>query len=145
MKPIPWKTKNRGKVSLPTLRPTGETLKADSIERATKAFKDPFLGVTTDGILIPELYSIHSTGVSTSSIVAAARTFLNTLDPKQRDEACFSALDIEWRKWANQANYYRDGLWFEKMSEAQREAALADGGIPQRQRFEIDPGHHENE
>ena len=101
-----------------------ETLKADSDKRATEAFKEPFVGITADGKVQSGLYTLNSTGISTAPIVDAAKAFLNTLDPKQRDEVSFPALDIEWRKWANQANYYRDGLWFEKMSEAQRQAAF---------------------
>jgi hypothetical protein len=101
-----------------------ETLIPGSVEREVKAFKDPFRGITTDGTVVPGLYSIQSTGVSTAPIVDAAKAFLKTLDAKQRDEAGFPALDIEWRKWTNQANYYRDGLWFEHMNEAQREAAF---------------------
>jgi hypothetical protein len=103
-----------------------ETLKERSAERETAegGINDPFVGITTDGKVMPGLFSNHSTGVSTASIVAAAETFLNTLDPRQRDEASFAVDDIEWRKWANQANYYRDGLWFEQMSDEQRQAAF---------------------
>lgn len=102
-----------------------ETLIPGSLEREVKAFKEPFVGITTDGKVVPGLYPIHSTGVSTAPIVDAAKAFLNTLDAKQKDEASFRALDVEWRKWSNQANYYRDGLWFEDMSEAQRAAAFS--------------------
>ena len=33
--------------------------------------------------------------------------------------------DIEWRKWANQHIYFRDGVAFEEMSDAQRQSAFA--------------------
>ena len=102
-----------------------ETLKASSIERETEAFTEPFRGITTDGRVVPGLFPIHSTGVSTGPVVEAANAFLSRLEPAQRDIATFPALGIEWRKWTNQANYFRDGLWFEKMTEAQREAAFA--------------------
>lgn len=102
------------------------TLKERSIERETAAggISDPFVGITTDGKIMPGLYAIQSTGVSTAPIVAAAEAFLNTLDPEQRKEAKFPVHDIEWRKWANQANYYRDGVWFEPMTDEQRQAAF---------------------
>ena len=101
-----------------------ETQRVRSLNREVEAFKEPYVGVTTDGITLTDLYTIRSTGVSTSPIVNAARAFLQSLDAAQKDEVLFPVDDIEWRKWANQANYYRDGLWFERMSEAQRSAAF---------------------
>ena len=118
-------------VGMPAAEPTDpvayrETLKQRSIHRETAAggISDPFVGITTDGNVIPGLYSIKATGVSTTPIIAAAEAFLDSLAPDQREKASFPVHDVEWRKWANQANYYRDGVWFEYMSEAQREAAF---------------------
>lgn len=102
-----------------------ESLKVNSLERETEAFSEPFRGITTDGHVVPGLFPIHSTGVGTGPVIDAARAFLAALDPAQRDTAIFPALGIEWRKWTNQANYYRDGLWFEKMTATQRDAAFA--------------------
>ena len=36
----------------------------------------------------------------------------------------FRVDDVEWRKWANQHIYYREGISFEEMNRAQREAAF---------------------
>ena len=36
----------------------------------------------------------------------------------------FPVDDVEWRKWANQHIYFREGISFEDMSGAQRDAAL---------------------
>ena len=103
-----------------------ETLKERSTQRETAAggINDPFVGVTSDGEIVPGLFSLRSTGVSTAPIVAAAETFLRTLEPEQRRQASFPVNDIEWRKWSNTANYYREGVWFEPMSDEQRQAAF---------------------
>jgi len=101
-----------------------ETLKERSKGREVEAFKDPFVGITTDGKAENGLYPLRSTGVSTAPISKAAKAFVDTLNAEQQETVQFEANDIEWRKWANQANYYRDGLWFEKMSESQRAAAF---------------------
>lgn len=101
-----------------------DSLKDRSKGREVEAFKDPFVGITTDGETVKGLYSLRSTGVSTAPINNAAKTFLDTLGAEQKETVQFDADDIEWRKWANQANYYRDGLWFERMSDAQRTAAF---------------------
>jgi hypothetical protein len=50
--------------------------------------------------------------------------FLATLSADQRRQTVFPEDDIEWRKWGNQHIYYREGLAFEAMSDAQRAAAL---------------------
>jgi hypothetical protein len=101
-----------------------ESLKDRSKGREVEAFNAPFVGITTDGEPEKGLYSLRTTGVSTAPISNAAKAFINTLNAEQKKSVQFEANDIEWRKWANQANYYRDGLWFEKMSEAQRTAAF---------------------
>jgi hypothetical protein len=84
----------------------------------------PFLGVTRDGNLQPGLYQVRSTGVSTAPVGEAARGFLDSLDSQQRTRVAFPVDDLEWRKWANQHIYFREGLSFEEMSEPQREAAF---------------------
>jgi hypothetical protein len=85
---------------------------------------EPFRGITADGTVAPGLFEIRSTGVSTAPVVQAAARFLETLSADQRSRTVFPEDDVEWRKWANQHIYFRDGLAFEAMSEAQREAAL---------------------
>ncbi len=84
----------------------------------------PFLGITTDGRVIPDLFPIRSTGVSTAPVVAAVTRFLATLTPEQRAKTTFPVDDPEWRKWMNVHFYVRQGVGFGEMSEPQREAAI---------------------
>jgi len=86
---------------------------------------EPFRGVTTNGNIQQDLFEIRSTGISTQSIVDSANTFLELLTAEQRERIAFTVDDDEWRKWANQHIYYRDGVSFEQMNEQQKTAALA--------------------
>lgn len=103
-----------------------ETQKASSLRReiAEGGINDPFTGITSNGNVRTGLYSVKSTGVSTAPIVNAAKAFLDTLNQDEKDRVSFAIDDVEWRKWANQAGQYRDGLWFQFMSEKQRDAAI---------------------
>ncbi|MDH5198637.1 MAG: DUF3500 domain-containing protein, partial [Gemmatimonadota bacterium] len=86
---------------------------------------DPFVGVTTDGTVIPELFPIRATGVSTAPVGEAADRFLASLTDAQRARTAFPVDDIEWRKWNNVHRYERQGVSFTEMTEAQRERAFA--------------------
>ena len=46
------------------------------VEKSLAAAAEPFKGITNDGNVIPGLYSVHKTGVSTQSIREAAEAFL---------------------------------------------------------------------
>jgi len=83
-----------------------------------------FKGVTTDGEIVPGLYSTRSTGVSTEPVRIAAETFLATLDAEQRARTQFSIGDEEWRKWMNIHSYLRQGVGFSEFTDAQRGAAI---------------------
>jgi hypothetical protein len=96
------------------------------MSRAAEArgLAEPFRGVTTDGTIETGLFPIRSTGVSTEPVRAAALAFLEALTAEQRERTTFPIDDVEWRKWMNQSFYVRQGVSFEQMTEAQREAAL---------------------
>ncbi|MEQ9450516.1 MAG: DUF3500 domain-containing protein [Pseudomonadales bacterium] len=90
-----------------------------------KDLANEFVGVTSDGEPEPGLFEILSTGVSTQPMVNAAQAFLAALSPEQRAETQYAVDDIEWRKWANQHIYHREGVSFEDMDDTQRVAAFA--------------------
>jgi hypothetical protein len=85
---------------------------------------EPFKGITTDGRVIPGLFPIQSTGVSTEPVRNAAEAFLSSLTAEQRTRILFDVNDPEWRKWMNQHFYIRQGISFKEMNEAQRAAAF---------------------
>jgi hypothetical protein len=92
--------------------------------RAADALAEPFVGVTTDGDVERGLFSISATGVSTQPLVAAATSFLATLDAAQLEATTFAADDIEWRDWHNIHRYERKGIARWQMTPEQEAAAL---------------------
>ena len=93
--------------------------------REGEALADPFKGVTTDGKVVPGLFSIRSTGVSTEPVRKATEAFLASLDESGRQKTRFSVEDVEWRRWNNVHRYVRQGISFLEMNDAQRESAFA--------------------
>ena len=90
-----------------------------------KALAEPYRGVTTDGTVIPNLFPIRATGVSTKPIQLAAESFLAALTEEQRTKTTYAVDDIEWRKWDNVHRASRQGVRFGEMTEDQREKAYA--------------------
>jgi hypothetical protein len=84
----------------------------------------PFKGITTNGEVMPALFEIKPTGVSTEPMRNAAIAFINTLSSVQLARAIYPVDDIEWRKWMNQHFYARQGVCFADMTETQRAAAF---------------------
>ena len=95
-----------------------------SKEAEARGLAEPFRGVTTSGKVVPGLFPIHSTGVSTEPVRKAAEAFLGALTTEQRGRTTFPVDDPEWRKWMNQHFYVRQGVSFKEMTEPQREAAF---------------------
>jgi uncharacterized protein DUF3500 len=89
-----------------------------------KGLAEPFKGITTNGEVVKGLFPLRSTGVSTEPVRIAAEKFLAALGEEQRRKTQFPVDDVEWRKWMNQSFYVRQGVGFNEMSAAQREAAF---------------------
>ena len=85
------------------------------------ALAEPFVGVTTNGTVQPNLFPIRATGVSTRPVRDAATRFLSSLTADQRGRTAFAADDLEWRDWNNVHRYARKGVNFKELSDAQRE------------------------
>jgi hypothetical protein len=96
-----------------------------SQEAEARGLAEPFTGVTTNGTVVPGLFPLRATGVSTAPVRTAAEAFLATLTPAQRAKTVFAVDDPEWRKWMNQHFYLRQGTGFQEMTASQREAAIA--------------------
>jgi hypothetical protein len=94
-------------------------------EQAEKAgLAEPFKGITAHGDVVPGLFKIAATGVSTEPVRKAAEELIASLSAEQRRAAMFPIDDSEWRKWMNQHFYVRQGVALKDMSEAQREKAF---------------------
>jgi hypothetical protein len=104
---------------------------AVAAQGAQDPLAEPFRGVTTNGAVVPGLFPVRRTGVSTAPIVSASRSFLDALTDSQRARTTFAVDDIEWRKWNNVHRYDRQGVSFAELTAAQREAAwgLLEAGL----------------
>ncbi len=90
------------------------------------ASKQPFRGVTTDGSVIPSLYSLADTGLSPARMVAAAQAFLGGLAPEQRAVASHPLDAHQRRLWINAfMSYAPHGVLLEEASPEVRNLALS--------------------
>lgn len=88
-----------------------------------------FKGLTTDGKIVDDLYSIHSTDVSTDGIVKAAQAFLDGLSSKERTSCTFDVDDDEWLAWSNVDGYERKGVRMGDITEKKRDLGYALLGV----------------
>jgi hypothetical protein len=95
------------------------------METAEKSLAEPFKGITTDGTVVPGLFTIQNTGISTQPISDAAALFLASLPPERRAKLLFPVDSDEWRRWSNIHRYPRQGLSLAEMHHTEREKALA--------------------
>ncbi|WP_230193664.1 DUF3500 domain-containing protein [Streptomyces coriariae] len=88
-----------------------------------------FVGVTTDGKVADDLYSIHATDVSTDKVVKAAQAFLDGLTTKERKASVFEVDDDEWLAWSNVDGYQREGARMGDLTDEQRDLGYALLGV----------------
>ncbi|MFE9676998.1 DUF3500 domain-containing protein [Streptomyces sp. NPDC006259] len=85
---------------------------------------DDFVGVTTDGTVISDLYAIHRTGVSTTPVVRAGSAFVNSLTDDQKAATLYDIDADQWLDWTNVDSNDRDGLALRDMDEKQYRLAI---------------------
>jgi hypothetical protein len=83
----------------------------------------PFIGVTTDGNIIPDLFPVAVTGVSTQAMQDTATAFIASLTDARKTAALFDVDALEWRKWSNVDDYTRAGVSLSEMTDGQVAAA----------------------
>ncbi len=97
-----------------------------TFSRIEPAAKVPFVGVTTDGHPMPDLYELKETGLSTRAVTEAARDFLASLPPQQRQAATLPLDAYQRRLWCNAfMPYAPHGVLLEEASDTVRRRALA--------------------
>jgi hypothetical protein len=101
-----------------------EQMRRNFTETNDKRLSEPFKGIAAASGVETGLFAVRSTGVSTEPVRRAAAAFLDALTFEQRKKTAFGVDDLEWRKWANQDIYMRQGVSFLEMTEAQREKAF---------------------
>jgi uncharacterized protein DUF3500 len=84
----------------------------------------PFRGIATSSGIVPDLFQISPSGVSTEPVRNAAEKFIASLNNVQLAKTMFPVDDAQWRKWMNQHFYVRQGISMQEMTEPQREFAF---------------------
>ncbi|MGQ4380686.1 DUF3500 domain-containing protein [Streptomyces sp. SAS_267] len=80
---------------------------------------DDFVGVTTDGTVVGDLYAVHSTGVSTLPVVRAAQAFVASLTEEQKAATLYDVDSDQWLDWTNVDSNDRDGVALRDLTEKQ--------------------------
>ena len=87
---------------------------------------EPFRGITTDGDVVPQLWSLADEAAPTAAMVAAARAVLNVATEAERGRLRFAIDAPQWRMWSNPELYFDCfGLRLDELGVALREAILA--------------------
>ena len=91
-----------------------------------KLYREPFVGITTDGRAQPGLFSLAPNGAPTDAMVAATLRLIERLSPEARAALMFPVDAREWRRWNNTEMYaFKVGLRLEEVTLAVREEILA--------------------
>jgi hypothetical protein len=99
----------------------GAELVADIEERVSQ----PFVGVTTDGTPVPNLYRLVDNDAPAGPMVDAARAVLAACSPQERAKVSLPLDAVEWRKWSNPELYFnRHGLRLDELDVTSRDAIL---------------------
>ena len=118
---VPWAV---GQTENQTPSEMAERFRKMSEDSERDGLSAPFKGLTANGEVVPSLFEIRPSGVSTEPVRNAAEAFIATLTSVQLARTMYPVDDIEWRKWMNQHFYARQGICFAEMSSTQREAAF---------------------
>ena len=120
-----FRVRNRPPVSGRRLDPDMSEQMANNIRDAETQIAEPFRGLTADGQVVPNLFTLQKTGLSNEAVKQAAEAWLDSIDPAQRDSALFSVDSDAWRRWSNiHVFLMRHGAMMEDMTEAQRDLAF---------------------
>ncbi len=85
----------------------------------------PFVGVTCDGQVSPNLYGLEANDAPVEAMVAAARAVLLICSDQERAKLRFAIEAPNWRMWSNPELYVnRYGLRMDELSQRLRDAIL---------------------
>ncbi|MFT2818202.1 DUF3500 domain-containing protein [Leifsonia sp. A12D58] len=89
-------------------------------------YREPFVGITSDGVVREGLYDLPADGAPTDpELVAAAEHVLAVLSPEEREQFTYQLDAPEWRAWSNpEFVIYRVGLRLEDLSDSTVDAIL---------------------
>jgi hypothetical protein len=121
----------QSKIAGPTARAHAEARRQSPRAREffaswERLLAEPFRGITTDGNVISDLYSLAPNGAPTAAMVDAAQRLLGLCSSEQRARMSFPVDSSHWRRWQNTELYLEDyGLRLDEVSEPIRDATTA--------------------
>jgi Protein of unknown function (DUF3500) len=87
--------------------------------------KAPFNGITTDGVVIPGLFSLQPGDAPTTAMVAAVTALLASVSLEQRAAMSLPIESDLWRRWQNTEIYVEHyGLRLDEVPDPVREAVM---------------------
>src|SRR5262245_8006528 len=91
-----------------------------------KSLEQPFVGITTAGAPIKDLFALRPEGAPTQAVIDAVSALLTRVDPVLRARMSFPVDSNMWRSWQNTEMYFEDyGLRLEEVSPELREGVMA--------------------
>jgi hypothetical protein len=112
----------RGEMDLSVIPPQFHSL----LPQVPQAAEEPFVGITTDGHVVPDLYALRDTGWNPEPAAKAALAFLEDLACEGRKAVLFEVDATQWRMWSNAfPTWDPHGLRLEDIEPGQRDRALA--------------------
>jgi hypothetical protein len=86
---------------------------------------EPFKGMTTDGKVMPGLYSLQPADAPVAQMVDAVGLLLAQLTPEQRQAMSFPVDSDKWWQWQNTEIYVENyGLRLDEVADSVREAVM---------------------
>jgi len=86
----------------------------------------PFTGITTNGHVEPNLFTLRPEEAPTAAMMAAVEALLAQLSPEQRKATCFPVDSTLWRHWQNTELYVEHhGLRLDEVGSPIQEAVMA--------------------
>ncbi|WP_051790982.1 DUF3500 domain-containing protein [Amycolatopsis jejuensis] len=88
--------------------------------------EEPFLGITTDGVPVPDLFALQDEGFDPRPAARAAAQFLAGLSPEQQSTVQYDIDAKHWRRWTNAyPSWEPHGVLLDDLTAKQREAIFA--------------------
>ena len=86
----------------------------------------PFRGITTEGQVIPELFTPRPEGAPTLAMIEAVNALLAAMSAEQKKASVFPVDSNQWRRWQNTELYLEDyGLRLDEVAQPLRDAVMA--------------------
>ena len=91
-----------------------------------RLFSEPFVGITTAGTAIPDIYKVQPEGAPTRAMIEAVNALLVLMSDEQKKSSCFPIDSPQWRHWQNTELYVEHyGLRLDEVSETLRDGVMA--------------------